>query len=111
MPSERLHPNPLSGVYRLLTSRGTHLVIGVLTVLAVLFSGYDATRMRPSDGTVWLLGRPDLEVLDILERTSDPGMEAKPVDKEYYLERGDRIIGIGSTFVKSPQHAASILSK
>ena len=53
MPSERLHPNPLSGVHRLLTSRGTHLAIGVLTVLAVLFSGYDATKTRPSDGTVW----------------------------------------------------------
>ena len=55
MPSERLHPSPLSGLYRLLLSRGTHLTLGVLTILAVVFCGYDATRTRPSDGTVWLL--------------------------------------------------------
>ncbi len=102
MPSERLHPNPLSGVYRLLTSRGTHLAIGVLTVLAVLFSGYDATRTRPSDGTVWLLGRPKLEVLDLLERQSG---EPTP------LQRGDQISGIASTIVVSPQQAAKTLSK
>jgi len=77
MPPERLHPNPLSGVYRLLTSRGTHLVIGVLTVLAVLFSGYDATRTRPSDGTVWLLGRPQLEVLDILSRPTGEATDSR----------------------------------
>ena len=102
MPSERLHPNPLSGVHRLLTSRSTHLLIGVLTVLAVLFCGYDATRVRPSDGTVWLLGRPDLEILDVLERTSGP---ATP------LRRGDVITGIGKSFVTSPQQAAQILSR
>jgi serine phosphatase RsbU (regulator of sigma subunit) len=102
MPSERLHPNPLSGVHRLLISRSTHLTIGVLTVLAVLFSGYDATRIRPSDGTVWLLGRPELEILDVLERKSGP---ATP------LQRGDIITGIGKSFVTSPQQAAQILSK
>jgi len=102
MPSERLHPNPLSGVYRLLTSRGTHLVIGVLTVLAVLFSGYDATKVRPSDGTVWLLGRPKLEVLDLVERKDGP---SNP------LKRGDLIEGIDRTFHKSPQQAAQTLSR
>jgi len=100
MPAERLHPNPLSGVYRLLTSRGTHLAIGVLTVLAVLFSGYDATRSRPSDGTVWLLGRPQLEVLDILFRQTSEPTE---------LERGDIILGIDATFFNSPQKAAQVL--
>ncbi|MEN8008262.1 MAG: SpoIIE family protein phosphatase [Candidatus Krumholzibacteriota bacterium] len=102
MPAERLHPNPLSGVYRLLTSRGTHLTIGVLTVLAVLFSGYDATKVRPSDGTVWLLGRPKLEVLDLVERKVGPPTP---------LQRGDLIDGIGNTVINSPQHAAQILSR
>jgi serine phosphatase RsbU (regulator of sigma subunit) len=100
MPPERLHQNPLSGVYSLLTSRGTHLVIGVLTVLAVLFSGYDVTRTRPSDGTVWLLGRPQLEVLDVLSRTT-----GAPTT----LERGDIILGINATFFHSPQKAAQVL--
>ena len=43
-----------------------------LTVCAVLFCGWDATRTRPSDGTVWLLGRPDLEVLDVLPASGPP---------------------------------------
>ncbi len=101
MPSERLHPNPLSGVYRLLTSRGTHLVIGVLTVLGVLFSGYDAIKTRPSDGTVWLLGRPKLEVLDVVARKTGPPTP---------LLRGDQIVGISNTIVRSPQQAAQTLS-
>ncbi len=101
MPSERLHPNPLSGVHRLLTSRGTHLFIGVLTVLAVLFSGYDATKTRPSDGTVWLLGRPKLEVLDVVSR---------PTGQPTPLQRGDQIVGISNTIVRSPQQAAQTLS-
>ena len=101
MPSERLHPNPLSGVYRLLTSRGTHLVIGVLTVLGVLFSGFDAIKTRPSDGTVWLLGRPKLEVLDVVARKTGPPTP---------LRRGDQIVGISNTIVRSPQQAAQTLS-
>ena len=102
MPSERLHPNPLSGVHRLLTSRSTHLAIGVLTVLAVLFSGFDATKTRPSDGTVWLLGRPKLEVLDVLPR--ETGLPTP-------LRRGDQIVGIANNIVRSPQQAAQTLSR
>jgi len=100
MPSERLHPNPLSGVLRLLLSRGTHLALGVLTVLAVLFCGYDATRVRPSDGTVWVLGRPELVVLDLLPTLSD---------EKSALKRGDKIEGIAGKFPKTPREAAEIL--
>ena len=102
MPSERLHPNPLSGAYRLLTSRSTHLVIGVLTVLGVLFSGFDAIKTRPSDGTVWLLGRPKLEVLDVISRQT-----GSPTP----LQRGDQIVGISNDIVRSPQQAAQTLSR
>jgi len=102
MPSERQNPNPLVGIYRLLLSRGAHLTLGVLTVVAVLFCGWDATRTRPSDGTVWLLGRPSLEVLDIL-----PGGSWEPTP----LQRGDHIIGIDRTITPSPQKAAEELRK
>jgi serine phosphatase RsbU (regulator of sigma subunit) len=77
-------------------------LLGALTVLAVLFAGFDATSTRPSDGTVWLLGRPALEVLDVLAR---PGGPPTP------LQRGDIIIGIGSTIIQSPQDAASELRR
>lgn len=102
MPPERLHPNPLTGVHRLLLSRASHLILGALTVLAVLFSGYDATKTRPSDGTVWLLGRPELEVLDILPRS-----QGVPTP----LRRGDKIVGIGTEIVTSPQKAAEELRR
>ena len=100
MPSERLNPNPLSGLLRLLFSRETHQVIGVLAVLAALFCGFDATRTRPSDGTIWLLGRPSLEVLDTV-----PRLEGDPTP----LRKGDKIVGIGNTIVASPQAAAAEL--
>jgi sigma-B regulation protein RsbU (phosphoserine phosphatase) len=78
------------------------LLVGALTVLAVLFSGFDATRTRPSDGTVWLLGRSDLEVLDVSPR---------PTGQPTPLRRGDLIIGIGGSIVNSPQNAASELRR
>ena len=102
MPSERQNPNPLVGIHHLLLSRGAHLTLGVLTVLAVLFCGWDATRTRPSDGTVWLLGRANLEVLDIL-----PGGSWEPTP----LQRGDLIIGIDRTITPSPQKAAEELRR
>ena len=58
----------------------------------------DATRTRPSDGTIWLLGRPSLEVLDTVQRT-----EGDPTP----LRKGDKILGIASTIVTSPQTAAA----
>jgi len=100
MPAERLNPNPLSGILRLLLSRQLHLSIGALVVVAGLFCIFDATRARPSDGTVWLLGRPTLEVLDVLQRSS-----GAPTP----LRTGDKIEGIANRIVQSPQAAASVL--
>ena len=102
MPAERLHSHPLGHLSRLLFSRGAYLIIGALTILAVLFSGYDATKTRPSDGTVWLLGRPSLEVLDVVYR---------PTGQPTPLVRGDIIVGIGGSIVRSPQMAASELRR
>ena len=102
MPLERQNQNPLTGVLRLLLSRGAHLVLGFATVCAVLFCGYDATRTRPSDGTVWLLGRPELEVLDLL-----PVSTPTPTP----LQPGDLIVGIGRRIVNSPQTAAEELRR
>ena len=68
MPSQRPNSNPFSRVLRLLISREAHLWLGAVTVLAAIFCGFDALKTRPSDGTVWLLGRPDLEVLDLVPR-------------------------------------------
>jgi len=100
MPSERLNTNPLAGFFRLLLSRETHHALGVLAVLAALFCGFDATRTRPSDGTVWLLGRPSLEVLRTVPRhVGDPTP----------LRKGDKIVGIAHTIVPSPQAAAAVL--
>ncbi|MBM4129842.1 hypothetical protein FJ250_02275 [bacterium] len=102
MPPIRQQTHVLSGLARRLQSRQMHLALGALTLAAVLFSGYDATRTRPSDGTVWLLGRPQLEVLDVLPRPQDP---ATP------LRAGDIIVGLGGSIVGSPQNAAAELRR
>ncbi len=100
MPSERLSPNPLSGFLRLLLSRQMHFSIGAFVVAVAIFCIFDATRTRPSDGTIWLLGRPTLEVLDTIPRSSgDPTP----------LRTGDQIEGIANRIVDSPQSAATVL--
>lgn len=100
MPTDRLNPNPLSGFLRLLLSRQVHLGLGSFLLGIALFCAFDATRSRPSDGTVWLLGRPSLEVLDIISRKTG---EATP------LRPGDQIEGIADRIVNSPQEAAAVL--
>lgn len=102
MPPLRQQTHAWAGPARLLLSRQSHLVLGVLTLAAVVFSGFDATRTRPSDGTVWLLGRPQLEVLDVVPRSQGP---ATP------LRAGDVIVGLGSSIVDSPQAAANELRR
>lgn len=102
MPPLRQQTNALSGLARLLLSRQAHLAMGVLTVAALVFSGWDATRTRPSDGTVWLLGRPQLEVLDVVER---------PLGPQTPLQQGDIIVGLGRSIVDSPQSAARELRR
>ncbi len=102
MPSQAQYPSIIGRIRRALLSRRTHLLLGALTVLAVLFAGFDATRTRPSDGTVWRLGGQKLEVLDIL-----------PQDTNFTtpLRRGDEIIGIGSVITPTPQQAATQLRR
>ncbi|MBK7045502.1 MAG: SpoIIE family protein phosphatase [bacterium] len=102
MPPLRQQSHALSGIARLLQSRQAHLTLGALTLAAVLFSGFDATRTRPSDGTVWLLGRPQLEVLDVL---------ARPQGLPTPLQAGDIIVGLGNSIVDSPQSAARELRR
>ena len=102
MPPVRQPFHALSGLARLLLSRRSHLTLGALTLAALLFSGYDATRTRPSDGTVWLLGRPELEVLDVLPR---------PAGRPTPLAPGDVIVGLGKLIVDSPQNAARELRR
>jgi hypothetical protein len=102
MPAERPNPNPLSGLLRLLFSRDRTRSSVWSRCLPALFCGYDATRTRPSDGTIWLLGRPSLEVLDTISRP-----EGDPTP----LRKGDKIVGIGNTIVDSPQAAAAELRR
>lgn len=102
MPLSRQTSPALSGLARLVLSRQAHLALGALTLAAVLFSGYDATRTRPSDGTIWLLGRQQLEVLDVVPR---PSGQSTP------LQPGDIIVGLGNSIVDSPQDAARELRR
>ena len=102
MTSQDPYPSALSRIRATVLSRRAHLFLGAITVLAVLFAGFDATRTRPSDGTVWRLGGDDLEVLATL-----PLDNAAPTP----LRRGDRIIGIGSVITPTPQQAAASLRR
>jgi sigma-B regulation protein RsbU (phosphoserine phosphatase) len=100
MAIERAERTPLQAARRLLTSREAVLVLGALAVAFCLFSAFDAIRIRPSDGTVWLLGRPELTVLDV-----PPGQSPNPSP----LRAGDRIVGIAHKLVRGPQEAAHLL--
>ena len=82
--------------------RGAYLFGALCTLALCIFAGVDAGKVRPNDGTVWLLGRAQIRVLEVesaLDGTVSP------------LEPGDTIIGIGNTLVSSPQDAARVLSK
>jgi len=102
MTPARSDRNPLIAAFRLVFSRGAHLAIGVLAVAFSIFAGIDVNKERPHDGTVWLLGRPELVVLEVLDRE---GVEPPP------LRRGDQILGIANQLVRSPQDAAALLQR
>ncbi|MFO7652195.1 MAG: SpoIIE family protein phosphatase [Candidatus Krumholzibacteriia bacterium] len=93
---------PLSGLLGALASRGLHLALGVLAVGFVVFAGIDAARTRPSDGTEWLLGRAELQVLRVVDSRNP---ERTP------LQPGDRILGIGHRLVESAAAAAEQLKR
>ncbi len=102
MPPLRQPSHALPGLVRLLLSRQAHLALGAFTLAALVFSGYDATRTRPSDGTVWLLGRRQVEVVDVLER---PHGQMTP------LQVGDIIVGLGGSIVNTPLDASRELRR
>ncbi|HRX51154.1 MAG TPA: SpoIIE family protein phosphatase [Candidatus Krumholzibacteria bacterium] len=67
-----------------------------------LFASVDAGRVKPNDGSVWLLGRQDVTVLEAPPRGDGSANLLRP---------GDVILGIDHTLVNSPQDAARILSR
>jgi len=79
-----------------------HLLGALATFGLCLFSALDAGKIRPNDGTVWLLGRSTVTVLEVPPR-ADGGINL--------LQPGDEIIGIGTTLVASPQEAAQLLGR
>ena len=79
-----------------------HLVAAVCTLALCVFAAVDAGKIRPNDGTVWLLGRSQVEILE-----APPRPDGRPNP----LQPGDIIIGIGSRLVSSPQDAARILGE
>ena len=80
--------------------------VHLLSALAVLglcvFAAIDAGHMRPNDGSVWLLGRQDVTVLEAPPRSDGTPNLLKP---------GDIILGIGKTLITSPQEAAHELGR
>ncbi|MBU1676806.1 SpoIIE family protein phosphatase [bacterium] len=83
-------------------TRWMYLFAALCTLGLCLFAAVDAGKMRPNDGTVWLLGRPEVTVLEVPPR-SDGTLSR--------LEPGDVILGIGNTMIESPQDAANILGR
>jgi len=102
MPTARRYKSPLTGLFGLFGSRTSLLVLGALSLAFIVFAGIDATKIRPHDGTVWLLGRPELEILDTPERKDGLTTPLRP---------GDKIVGIAHRMVSSPQAAAEQLKK
>ena len=102
MPPVRSDRHVFSSVVRLLSARGTLLVVGVLALAFAVFTGIDATTEKPTDGTVWLLGRPELVILDV------PVREGVPLSQ---LQEGDRILGIANQLVRTPADAVRILQR
>lgn len=81
---------------------GLHLLAAVCTLALCIFAAVDAGKIRPNDGTVWLLGRSQVEILEVPLRADG---------YQTLLQPRDVILGIGSTLVNSPQDAARILSR
>ena len=79
-----------------------HVVAALCTLALCLFAAYDAGTVRPNDGTIWLLGRQDVTILEVPPRADGVATLLQP---------GDVIQGIGTTLVDSPQAAARALSR
>lgn len=84
----------------LLGARPVFFVLGALTLAFCVFAAIDATKVRPDDGTVWLLGRSQPVVLDVTVRPDAP---PNP------LRKRDTIDGIANQLVRTPREAAEVL--
>ncbi len=102
MTPERSHGHLPAWLAGLLASQGVHLLLGLLAVAVSIFAVVDATQQRPNDGTVWLLGRPEIVVLEAPTR---------PGSTPSLLRPDDRILGIANRLVRTPQEAASLLRR
>ncbi len=102
MPADSTADNLIQRLSHALFARATFLGLGVLAVSYCVFAGIDATKVRPNDGTVWLLGRSIPEVLDVPPRIEGPTTP---------LRKGDRILGIANWIVRDPREAAERLKK
>jgi sigma-B regulation protein RsbU (phosphoserine phosphatase) len=101
MPSDRAADNLATRLSDVVYARPTMLGVGVLVFGLCVFAALDAAKVRPNDGTVWLLGRTTLAVLDVPGGTG----EATP------LQKGDKIIGIAHRLVRGPGEAADQLKR
>ena len=102
MPPATTTETLLERASRLLYSRQVLLTLGALAVAFCLFAAVDATKVRPNDGTVWLLGRPTLTVLAVATRADGPPTP---------LRRNDTIQGIANQVVQTPRQAAEVLGR
>ena len=82
------------------TTRKLLLAWGALAVLVAGFAAYDATRQRPTDGALWLLGGEEIRVVGIV-----PGGAADIAG----MQVGDVIEGIDYEAIRNPRHAAELL--
>lgn len=100
MPPVTVIDDPLVHPGNRAVSRRYFLGLGLLAVIFCGFATVDATKVRPNDGTVWLLGRPTLDVLEVTPRRDGPPTP---------LREGDTIVGINHQVISSPRHAADVL--
>ncbi len=106
MPTAIATEPPLTGVDTTRLAvwwRRLHVAAAVAVLLLSAYAAREAGRLRPSDGAVWTLGRPEVVVRDVPPRP--PGVPPSP------LRRGDVILGIANRLVHSPQDAARILNR
>lgn len=100
MPPVNVNASAFARCRNVLFARPVFLVIGLSTVAFCVFAAIDATKLRPNDGTVWLLGSAVPTVLDVQTRSGTPPTP---------LRKYDNIAGIANQLVRSPRHAAQIL--
>ena len=83
-----------------ITTRNLFVAWGVFTLLVAVFAAYDATRERPTDGSVWRLGREEIRLV---------GVEPDGPADRAGLRVGDVIEGIDRQAIRDPRHASRLL--